>query len=67
LIGDAGLQPGWPIAAEFSGVVRADDLAGAADGVVVRVAGLGEVCALVQAADMSMLAQTTTMRFMTIE
>ena len=48
-------------------MVREDDVAGVANGVVVRVVGVGAVCTLVQAAIMSTLPQITTGGFMTIE
>jgi carbonic anhydrase/acetyltransferase-like protein (isoleucine patch superfamily) len=47
--------------------VSVDDVASVADGVVVRAAGVGELCVLVQAASMSTLAQIRKGCFMTIE
>jgi hypothetical protein len=62
-MGEGGLQPGWPSAVGLSRVVSVTGVAG----LVVRGAGVGEVCVLVQAAISSTLAQTRKGCFMTPE
>ena len=61
------MQPGWPSAVGLSWVVSVEGAAGMADGVVVRGAGVGEVCVLVQDVSISTLAQTRKGCFMMLE
>jgi hypothetical protein len=48
-------------------VLGGEGVAGVVDGAVVRVAGGGDVCVLVQAVRINKPAQTRKDRFMTIE